>query len=88
MADPKRIYLMIISPVIISIVTLGYLLHRERQQRRQDKITSAHEHARIRKIAEQAASDAASCVAVIDRLDTSDHPFHLRAVRSHRTEAN
>lgn len=69
----------------IMIYGLGHWIWKVHQRLRTKEEEAAQEHAELRKVAETAASDAASCVAVIDKFGTPPKRRHMRAVRDENT---
>lgn len=75
MTGLNNIYLLIITGMIY---TIGRWQHRECRRRRAVERAATRDRAKIRGIAEQAASEAASCAAVIDRIPlTQERRLHL-----------
>lgn len=72
----------------IMIGAIGWALYRESERRKAADVAAAQDRRDIRRVAEGAASDAASCVAVVDRIDNLPRRPRLRAVRDDATRVS
>jgi hypothetical protein len=78
----------VLIPVInfVLIAAIGSWLYRECRRRRRKDTWDAQDRTEVRTVAETAASDAASCAAIIDRLETNGQPRRrLHAVHDERS---
>jgi hypothetical protein len=66
---------------ILMIYAVGHWQWKECRRRRQFEADAVRDRQEIREVAEAAASDAASCAAVIDKLGNPPKRRHMHAVR-------